>query len=84
MVWVGACNRVGPERLEGLGGACQRVFSGGSFVADFRGRFHARASRDQAGLVRADVPLGRLRQERALRSPHAARRPGLYHTLVEP
>jgi N-carbamoylputrescine amidase len=84
LAWVAACNRVGVERLEGPGGTTLRQFAGGSFVADFRGRFHARASRDQPALVRVDIPLGRLRQERARSSPLALRRPGLYHTLVEP
>ncbi|MFH1464268.1 MAG: nitrilase-related carbon-nitrogen hydrolase [Pseudomonadota bacterium] len=84
LLWVAACNRVGVERLEGPDGATHREFSGGSFVADPRGRFHAHASRDQAALVRADVPLGRLRQERAQHPPQALRRPGLYHFLVEP
>ena len=83
LAWVAACNRVGSERLEGPGGTTLRQFAGGSFVADPRGRFHARASRDQAALVRADVPLGRLRQARAQHLPQALRRPGLYQTLVE-
>ncbi len=81
--WVGACNRVGIETLQGSDGAAQRLeFTGGSYLADPRGRFHARASRDRASTIRVDIALGRLRQERSRRP--LLRRPQLYGSLVEP
>ncbi len=81
--WVGLVNRVGQETLRGSEGGAQVVdYAGGSFLADGRGRFHARASRDQPALVRADLPLGRLRRERQQQPPHALRRAGIYHPLT--
>jgi beta-ureidopropionase len=80
--WVGACNRVGSETLRGPEGARVREHAGGSYLADLRGRFHARASRDQPALIRADLPLGRLRRDRG-KMDDSPRRPGIYHALVE-
>jgi beta-ureidopropionase len=81
--WVGACNRVGRETLRGTGGARVLDWAGGSYIADSRGRFLARASRDQATLIRADLPLSRLRSERQRSPPHNLRRPEIYSKLVE-
>jgi beta-ureidopropionase len=81
--WVGACNRVGSETLRGEPGARVLEFSGGSYLADSRGRFLARASRDQATAIRADLSLGRLRKERSKDPPHSLRRPDIYSGLVK-
>ncbi len=80
--WVGACNRVGTETLRGPGGARVTTFGGGSYFADARGRFLARASRDQPATIRADLPHSRLQGERDRDPPHALRRPGIYRSLV--
>jgi beta-ureidopropionase len=82
--WVGLVNRVGEELLRGSDGAGQVTeYAGGSYLADARGRFLARASRDQPAIIRADLPLSRLQAERARNPPHALRRPGIYHPLVD-
>jgi len=81
--WVGACNRVGSETLRGPDGARVLDFAGSSYLADGRGRFLAKASRDQAASIRADLPHSRLQQERAKHSPTTLRRPSIYGTLVE-
>lgn len=81
--WGGACNRVGSETLRGPSGARALTFAGGSYISDARGRFLAVASRDQPALIRADLPLSRLRDERERSPPHALRRPDTYGTLVD-
>ncbi len=81
--WVGLVNRVGTELLRGPDTSAQVTeYSGGSYLADARGRFHARASRDREALIRADLPLSRLRADRKRTAPHAHRRPGIYHLLT--
>jgi beta-ureidopropionase len=81
--WVGACNRVGAETLGGPDGAWSRSYSGGSYLADARGRFQARASRDREAIIRADLALGRLRASRAQELAHTGRRPDIYSALTE-
>ncbi len=81
--WVGACNRVGRETLRGPQGTRVTEFAGSSYLADARGRFLARASRDQSATIRADLPMSRLRSERERHPPHRLRRPAIYGTLVK-
>ncbi len=80
--WVGACNRVGRETLRGDAGARVLEFGGGSYLCDPRGRFQARASRDQPATIRADLPHSRLQEERRMDPPHDLRRPTIYGSLV--
>jgi beta-ureidopropionase len=81
--WVAACNRVGRETLRGPEGVRVTEFSGSSYLADARGRFLARASRDQATTIRADLPMSRLREDRKKDPPHSLRRPEIYAALVK-
>jgi beta-ureidopropionase len=81
--WVAACNRVGRETLRGEGGARVLEWAGSSYIADARGRFLARASRDQTAMIRADLPVSRLRGDRDRNPPHILRRPHIYSELVD-
>lgn len=81
--WVAACNRVGVETLRGEQGARVLEWAGGSYIADSRGRFLARASRDQTALIRADLPMSRARGVRERTPPHILRRPDIYSKLVD-
>ena len=76
--YLGAANRVGTERVEGL----EQSFYGRSFVADFTGTKIAEANRTEETVLVAELDLDRARSFRAGMGFFRDRRPDLYAPLL--
>jgi N-carbamoylputrescine amidase len=77
--FVGAINRVGTEKLWGIG-----EFYGSSYFADPRGQIVAQASRDKDELLVHDIDLAEINDIRNLWQFYRDRRPDMYGDLCRP
>ena len=84
LAYVAACNRAGREILpQAKGAQLARSYFGSSYVADWRGRLLARASKERGELLWTDLDLGRLRRLRKTNDPRPLRRPSTYQILTQ-
>jgi N-carbamoylputrescine amidase len=76
--YVGAANRIGTERVEGL----EQTFYGCSFIADYAGEMIAEAGRAEETVLIAPLDLDAARRFRAGMGFFRDRRPDLYGALL--
>jgi N-carbamoylputrescine amidase len=76
--YVGAANRIGTERVEGL----EQTFYGCSFIADYAGETIAEAGRAEETVLIAPLDLDAARRFRAGMGFFRDRRPDLYGALL--
>ena len=76
--YVGAANRIGTERVEGL----EQTFYGRSFIADYAGETVAEAGRAEETVLVAPLDLDAARRFRAGMGFFRDRRPDLYGALL--
>jgi N-carbamoylputrescine amidase len=76
--FLGAANRVGTERVEGL----EQTFYGRSFIADFTGEIIAEAGRTEEAVLVAPLDLDAARAFRSGMGFFRDRRPDLYGPLL--
>lgn len=76
--YLGAANRVGTERVEGL----EQTFYGSSFIADYMGNKIAEADRTEETVLVAELDLEQARMFRASFGFFRDRRPELYTPIM--